>query len=104
MGEAIPDDIALEQLVTTQELEELSDLYEEVCKARHAMGAQKYGPIDFMNNNIAKMLLEELVDIGNYSRYLFIKVSIMVKLLDIMKDQEQSTSGFFNPARPAEEE
>lgn len=46
---------------------------------RHDMGAQKYGPVKFLepDNDLFRMLQEELVDAANYAEYLFIRLEII---------------------------
>jgi hypothetical protein len=78
-------------------------LFDEVCRARHAMGAEKYGPLDFVSNDVLRMILEELSDVANYARYAFIKASIIGTVLKGLQNPEPRQDGFFNPAVPKEQ-
>jgi hypothetical protein len=60
-----------------------SDSFDEECQARHKMGAEKYGPVAFLSpdNDLIRMLQEELVDASNYCRYLYIRLSLIHNLM-----------------------
>lgn len=64
-------------MISPEELSALSIEFDEMCQARHAMGAEKYGPVNFMKVDSIEMALEELADLANYTRYTFIKLRLL---------------------------
>lgn len=60
-----------------QMLEKYNELFNEMAQTRHDVGATKYGEFTFLENDVARMLMEELVDASNYCRYLFMKIGIL---------------------------
>jgi hypothetical protein len=63
--------------MTPEEIQRYSDKFDEMCADRHAMGAEKYGPVNFMSVDTIRMMKEEITDMANYARYMFIKLSII---------------------------
>lgn len=57
--------------------------FDEMCLDRHEMGAIKYGEGTWQNNDLARMMQEEIVDLANYARYAFIKVALLAELGDL---------------------
>lgn len=55
-------------------IQEYADLYDEMAQRRHDDGRLKYGALKFEKANTLEEALEELVDLGNYARYTFIKI------------------------------
>lgn len=76
----------------TNTVQELSDYYDKMCQERHTVGQQKYGELTFLQNNTLEMALEELADMGNYIRYAFIRVSILMMQLEELSQQQGFTS------------
>lgn len=61
-----------------QELvQRLSEEFDYLCQARHAMGAQKYGPVKFLEVDSLDEAAAEIIDLANYARYTFIKLRML---------------------------
>jgi hypothetical protein len=60
-----------------EDMQRLSDEFDEMCRARHEMGAEKYGPVKFLEIDSWQMMLEEITDLANYARYTFIKIRLL---------------------------
>lgn len=56
---------------------EASDLFDEMCHARHEYGQKKYDEFTFIEAPTLQMALEEIADLANYARYTFIKVWLL---------------------------
>lgn len=56
---------------------EYSITFDKLCQQRYEIGAQEYGPFTFLENDVIRMMAEELVDIANYARMQFVKLMIM---------------------------
>lgn len=111
MGEAIRDEnVGIEQMATADQIQQLFQLFDKTCAERHAFGAKKYGELDYLDNEVAKMMLEELADVANYARYAFVKVCILIGLLEKMREEAKAesepgpvNSAFFQPHLLAED-
>lgn len=55
----------------------MSNEFDDMCEARHKMGAQKYGPGKFLTVDTIEEALMEIVDLANYARYTFIKLRML---------------------------
>jgi hypothetical protein len=53
------------------------------------MGAEKYGPVKFLEVDSLEMAMEEVIDLGNYARYTFIKLYLLQKALSKQLDKQQ---------------
>lgn len=62
-----------------QVIEYLSQEFDRICQERHEVGAQEYGAKKFLEpqTDLVKMIGEELTDMANYARYLYIRVRMM---------------------------
>lgn len=67
--------------VDTDLLQRLSDEFSDLTEQRHAMGASQYGPTKFLSVDTVNMAAEELADLANYARYLYIKLRIIEESL-----------------------
>lgn len=63
--------------VTKELLQELSDEFDQFCQERHDEGAQEYGELNFLRVDLPQFIYEELADIVNYSRFLYIRLRII---------------------------
>lgn len=63
--------------VTKELLQELSDEFDEFCQERHDEGAKEYGELNFLRVDLPQFIYEELADIVNYSRFLYIRLRIL---------------------------
>lgn len=66
--------------VTSEDVKRLGTAFETLCTIRDIRGAEEYGETSFAQNDVIRMMAEELADTANYCRYQFIK---------LMKLQEQ---------------
>lgn len=63
---------------------DLSREFDDRTMERHAMGAEKYGPGKFLMVDTLEEALNEVLDLGNYSRYTFIKLRLLQEQLKSM--------------------
>lgn len=61
----------------TQLTQDASSLFFKMMQDRHIMGEEKYGPIRFMDVNTLHEAMEEVVDLGNYALYTFMKLYVL---------------------------
>lgn len=61
-------------LVTT--LNRLAEEFDEFCRDRNEMGAEQYGPLAFLKNDMVEFLAEELADMCNYAKMMYIKIRL----------------------------
>lgn len=55
----------------------LSAAFDKLCQERHEAGAKEYGVFTFLENDVVRMLAEELADTANYVRMQFIKIMLL---------------------------
>ncbi len=67
----------MSDLVTTELLEALNLEFFELCEERHNKGADEYGPLNFLKVDLPTFIYEEMADIANYARFLFIRVRLL---------------------------
>lgn len=60
---------------------EASVQFTDLCEARHLVGIEEYGQFTFLENDIVRMMMEELADTSNYCRMQFIKLMILQNAL-----------------------
>lgn len=65
-----------------EEVNQLSALFDEMCQQRHDEGKVEYGALTWLENDVVRMMLEEMIDIANYCRFQFIKLLLMKGELD----------------------
>lgn len=58
-------------------LQALADQFDQLCVERHNEGQKEYGTFTFLDNDIVKMMVEELADTANYCRYQAIKLLLL---------------------------
>lgn len=63
------------------EMNSYSEMFDKLCATRHADGQEEYGPFTFLENDVVRMMAEELADTSNYCRMQFIKIMILQKEL-----------------------
>jgi hypothetical protein len=80
-------------------IEEASVAFDELCQRRHEMGEQKYGPVKFMTVNSIQEAMAEVLDLGNYARYTFIKLWLLNDALSEMVPEETLGANSFMPNR-----
>jgi hypothetical protein len=61
------------------ELEEMAQVFDALCQARHVEGQKEYGAFTFLQNDVVAMMIEELADTVNYCRMQAIKLMILQK-------------------------
>ena len=76
-----PDDEAsaeeLDAYELSQVLNQAAATFDKLCQERHQEGAQEYGEITFLGNDVVRMLLEELADTANYCKMQAVKLIIL---------------------------
>jgi hypothetical protein len=78
---------------------EASAEYDRRVQERHDMGAEKYGQLAFLGKNTLEEAMQEVLDLGNYARYTFIRLYMMNAQLD-EKYGEDAPPGGFQPNKP----
>lgn len=82
-----PDDEPTQEEVEAYQLteivNELGEEFDALCQERHNIGADKYGPLTWMENDVVRMMIEELADTANYCRYQSVKLMLLQKQLEI---------------------
>lgn len=63
--------------------------FDNLCVERHEAGAAEYGKVTFLENDVIRMMLEELADTTNYCRMQAIKLLILQERLE----QEMTVKG-----------
>ena len=63
-------------------IEGLSVEFDTLRALRHEVGAEEYGEVAFLKAPLVRMAAEELADLCNYARYMYIKLRIMEDTLD----------------------
>lgn len=72
-----PDELILEEVVATY-----SAAFDKLCLERHRKGQVEYGNFTFIQNDIVRMMMEELADTTNYCRMQFIKLMMLQRALE----------------------
>jgi len=70
----------MEDSEITAKLEELNKEFFEFCEERQSEGAQTYGPVAFLRNDMFQYMMEELADLANYARFTYIKLRLMEEM------------------------
>ena len=64
-----------------QELINQLELYNrdffDLCEERHNQGAKEYGPLNFLDVDLIEFILEEVADIANYARFMYIRIKML---------------------------
>jgi hypothetical protein len=63
-------------------LNELGERFDHLCIERHKVGAEEYGELTFLGNDVMRMMLEELADTVNYCRMQSIKLLLLQEQLE----------------------
>lgn len=63
-------------------LEHLSNEFDALTQLRHEVGAEEYGDVAFLTAPLVRMAAEELADLANYARYLYIRLRVLEEFLN----------------------
>jgi hypothetical protein len=63
-----------EAQVLSDRLNQYSREFDQRCMEKHALGEEKYGPGTWLKIDNLEHALDEIVDLGNYVRFAFIKL------------------------------
>lgn len=63
-------------------LKEYSAAFDKLTQERHEVGAKEYGAFTFLENDVVRMMMEELADTANYCRMQFIKLMLLQHALE----------------------
>ena len=58
-------------------IQNFSNEFKLRCKKRMSEGATEYGETAFLDNNVIEMAKEEVLDLANYAKMLFIKIRLL---------------------------
>jgi hypothetical protein len=78
-----------------------SEEFDAACEERHLVGAEKYGPGNFLIVDTMEEALDEIVDLANYARYTFIKLRLLQeRIREVIADGEgaPTSTPFMNAA------
>jgi hypothetical protein len=67
-----------------EEINKFGAMFDVLCTERHAAGAEEYGALTFLGNDVVRMMMEELADTANYCRYQFVKLMFLQERLEAM--------------------
>lgn len=62
------------ELPTSEQMQKYSEVFDKMCRRRWTTGAIEYGELAFIDNDIVRMLIEELIDTSNYARMQVMKL------------------------------
>lgn len=63
-------------------LQHLSEEFDALCQIRGDEGAEEYGPVAFLKAPLIRMAAEELADLTNYARFMYIKLRLLEEHLN----------------------
>ena len=66
-----------------QKLQANAEAFDELCQERHEKGQFEYGQFTFLENDVVRMMIEELADTVNYCRYQAIKLLLLQEALEL---------------------
>jgi len=69
-------------------IQNISDAFDVLCQERHDAGVEEYGPFTFLENDVIRMMMEELADTANYCRMQFIKLMLLQEQLEDMLNEK----------------
>lgn len=77
------------------ELQEMEDVFLNLVQQRHETGQVEYGEFTFLENDMIRMMLEELADVVNYARMHAVKLLMYAKSLeDELEKSDTPNIGF----------
>jgi len=71
-----------------EEVQRYADEFYKFCQSRHEMGAEKYGPVNFVTVDTLQMAMEEIADLANYALYTYIKLRLLQSSIEPPKEDE----------------
>lgn len=71
--------------------------FEILCAKRARVGAEEYGQFKYLGNDMYKMIIEELADMANYIRFLYVKIRLHQANLIDLKETEADASSADHP-------
>lgn len=69
-------------------IEDAAQTFDELCRQRHEKGMLEYGQFTFLENDVVRMMLEELADTTNYCRMQGIKLLLLQTILEEELEQK----------------
>jgi hypothetical protein len=67
--------------------------FDKLCVDRHEDGAARYGATTFLENDVVRMMLEELADTANYCRMQAIKLLVLQDRLEAQLEEQNMVEG-----------
>jgi len=58
-------------------METFNSEFFDLCEVRHNTGAEEYGALNFLNVDLPTFMYEEMADIANYARFLYIRMRLL---------------------------
>jgi hypothetical protein len=62
--------------VPPEVMQKLSDEFNQMTMQRHVAGAEEYSEFAFLKNDMVQFIAEELADLSNYARYMYMKIRL----------------------------
>lgn len=62
-----------------QQMEKYNSDFFDLCQQRHEQGAEEYGPLNFLQVDLPVYILEEIADIANYARFMYIRLRLFME-------------------------
>lgn len=73
-------------------IQQASEDYDKLCLERHEAGKAEYGAFTFLENDVVRMMMEELADTSNYCRMQYIKLMILQHILEEQLNDKSVTN------------
>lgn len=74
-------------------LNDKAKAFDKLCVERHEEGATRYGSTTFLENDVVRMMLEELADTTNYCRMQAIKLMVLQDRLEAQLEEQSMVEG-----------
>lgn len=68
--------------LAVENLQTFSEEFDDLCQLRHDIGSKEYGPTKFLSVDLYQYAAEELADLSNYARFLYVKLRTIEELLN----------------------
>jgi len=63
-----------------EKLEVFNQEFFDLCEVRHNDGAKEYGDLNFLTVNLPEFIYEEMADISNYVRFMYIRLRLLEEM------------------------
>jgi len=77
-----------------QEMRKYGEEFATLRQRRHEAGAAEYGRFTFLQNDVIRMMCEELADTANYCEMQFIKLRLLQDLIQLPQSEQIGAQSF----------